>query len=215
MNTSRKHADATARRPETLPDTRRTRATLFPRLFPLAAGLLLTALSAGAAAQQSQATRKAEGGPASGHAGAQGRAGRSAARVAGLPEGLDAPMRVHVAGTEDEPVVVATIGDFAADLGENGKFFVRREFVEHFVTKVLELGGPSRDAPMIAFLSQAEGNERECTFKIGEVSGRLSVLVTPRRVIVMCSFAADEKDVRNLASLGGRGPLARASGRAG
>lgn len=198
MNTSRKHAATTARRLETLPEARS--ATLFPRLFPLAVGLLLTAFSANAAAQSSRAAGKAEGGPAARRA--------AAARVAGLPEGLDAPMRVHVAGTEDDPVVVATIGDFAADLGENGKFFVRREFVEHFVTKVLELGGPSHDAPMIAFLSQAEGNERECTFKIGEVSGRLSVLVTPRRVIVMCSFAADEKDTRNLASLGGRGPLA-------
>jgi len=134
-------------------------------------------------------------------AGAKGasRAGAAPAWLANMP---DAPMRIQLTGTPDSPVVVATIGDFAADLGDDGKVFLRREFIEHFVTNVLELGGPRHDAPMISFLSQAEENERECTFKVGEVSGRLSVLVTPRRVFVMCSFSEDEKDTRNLASLG-------------
>jgi len=111
-------------------------------------------------------------------------------------------MRIQLAGTPEAPVVVATIGDFAADLGDDGKFFLRREFVEHFVTNVLELGGPSPDAPMISFLTQSGENERECTFKVGDVSGQLSVLVTARRVFVMCSFSEDERDTHNLAALG-------------
>jgi hypothetical protein len=224
MNSFRKHATAKTRRPETLPDTRRTRATLFPPLIALSCAILLSVFSSAAAAQQSfgaqppaanperdangkatdtptdKATEKLTGKAAEGAT--EPGAPSAGARLAGLPGGLDAPMRIHLAGSPDSPVVVATIGDFDNDLGENGQFFMRREFIEHFVTNVLELGGPSHHAPMIAFLSQAEANERECTFKIGGVSGRLSVLVTPRRVFVMCSFSEDEKDTRNLARFG-------------
>jgi hypothetical protein len=207
MKSSRKHADAQTRRPETLPDTRRARATLLPRLAALACATFLTATFAQhAAARQSAGALGGEGRQRAAEAAGAAAASKLRAgawgpgAVAGMPVGLDAPMRILLTGTPDEPVVFATIGDFPADLGANGEFFLRREFVEHFVTNVLDLGGPAHAAPMISFLSDAAENESECAFKVGGVSGRLSVLVTPRRVFVMCSFADEEQNTNNLAA---------------
>jgi hypothetical protein len=218
MISFRKHADAKRRPSEAYPDTLRARTTPFLRAIVFATGIFLTAaLSANAQAQATVGPLAKAGPPAAAEgrgdaaapaddagearAGGAAKAGPRAVRPAWLEELPDAPMRIQLTGTPDEPVVVATIGDFAADLGEDGKFFLRREFIEHFVTNVLELGGPSHASPTISFLSQAEENGRECVFKVGKVSGRLSVLVTPRRVFVMCSFSEEEKDMRNLAAL--------------
>jgi hypothetical protein len=222
MISFRKHADVTRRPTEAYPDTLQTRQPPFLRALAFAIGIFLTsALSANAqtqvtvgplakagpptaAEEKSEAAAPAET-PAENtkeaKAGSGAKANPGNARPAWLEALPDAPMRIQLTGTPDEPVVVATIGDFAADLGEDGKFFLRREFIEHFVANVLELGGPSHASPMISFLTQSEENGRECIFKIGNVSGRLSVLVTPRRVFVMCSFSEDEKDMRNLAAL--------------
>lgn len=202
MNSFRKHADAKTLRSETDPNHRHARKTLFPRpaVFTLALFLII-ALSSNVRAQ-------ASGEAALGHGSKQPRVEQQSAgkvkkteNAAWLDAMPDAPMRIHLAGTPDAPVIVATIGEFTKDLGEDGKLFLGREFIEHFVANVLELGGPAHTAPMISFLSQAEENEREGTFKIGDVSGQISVLVTPRRVFVMCSFAEDEKNTRNLAAI--------------
>jgi hypothetical protein len=234
MISFRKHADAGRRPSEAYPCEQQTRHVPFLRAAVFAVGLFLTTAIASSAQAQvavgplaqaappptaskdaankdkestsssiGRAGEAAKSGEAA--AGRGARAGKSPAWMDRLP---DAPMRVQLAGSPDAPVVVATIGDFAADLGEDGQFFLRREFFEHFVTNVLELGGPSHATPMITFLSQGEDNEREGAFRIGAVSGQISVLVTPRRVFVMCSFSEDERDTRNLARLKSRLSLA-------
>lgn len=201
MNSFRKHADVKTSRSETGSGNRFARRTLFPRLAAFAVTLFfIVALSSNASAQSPGGAAAQAKAPAQAEQSAAGRV-RMTEHAALLDAMPDAPMRIHLAGTADSPVVVATIGDFAKDLGEDGKLFLRREFIEHFVANVLELGGPAHAAPMLSFLSQTEENERDGTFKIGGVSGRISVLVTPRRVFVMCSFAEDEQDTRNLAAI--------------
>ncbi|MDQ3804399.1 MAG: hypothetical protein M3416_11275 [Acidobacteriota bacterium] len=101
------------------------------------------------------------------------------------------PVKVYVAGTPEDPYIVARIGDFPAELGEPGEEFLKREFIEQFMRDVLGLSGREGGAAAlkIALLPQADGKEQECSFTFGEVSGRITVRLAERSVFVLVSFA--------------------------
>jgi len=116
---------------------------------------------------------------------------QEAAQEAGAGGGAAAevPIKVYVAGTPEEPFVVAKIGDFPSELGEMGKEFLKREFLEHFIRDVLGMGGGGRAAALkVALLPQQEANEQEGSFTFGEVAGRITVRLAERHVFVFVSF---------------------------
>ncbi len=125
------------------------------------------------------------------------RAGEEEAQIA-------VPMRLHFAGTRQKPLVIATIGDFPANLGEAGKDFLKPEFFEHFISDTLKLGGiDSRPTLKIALLPQSNANEQQCSFTLDDLEGQMSVVVLDRRVLVICTFklSTGEKSPVNLATI--------------
>ena len=176
MNSFRKHAPESTRRPNSL---------LAGRAGVAATLLILLAASAHtAAAQQRQAEPKAQ-------------APEPAAEA-------KIPVRVRRVKTPEGPGVVATIGDFPADLNEAGQEFLKREFFEHFASDVLGLGDSdeTRATLKIALLPQEKENQREGDFTFGKVSGHMVVLVERRRVLVACTFSEAAQAPRMLAGAG-------------
>jgi hypothetical protein len=113
------------------------------------------------------------------------------------------PIRVRRVETPDGPGVVATIGEFPADLNEAGQEFLRREFFEHFATDVLGLDASNTGTTLkVAMLPQEKENQQECDFTAGKVSGHIVVLVEKRRVLVACTFSEAEQKPLLLAGFG-------------
>jgi hypothetical protein len=174
MNSFRKHATQSTRRPNSLL-RRRARATL------LLAALLVAPLSAPAAPrQQPQQAQKAE----------PQQTQKAEPQQAEPVEEDKIPIRVKRVETADGPGVVATIGEFPSDLNEAGAEFLKREFFEHFASDVLGLGESVPGATLkVAMLPQEKENQRECDFTVGKVAGHIVVLVEKRRVLVACTFS--------------------------
>ena len=100
------------------------------------------------------------------------------------------PVRVTRIETPDGPAIIATIGEFPADLNEAGQEFLQREFFEHFASDVLGLDDPEARATLkVAMLPQEKENQREGDFTSGKLSGHITVLVERRRVYVACTFS--------------------------
>ena len=100
------------------------------------------------------------------------------------------PIRVKRVEMPDGPGVVATIGEFPADLNEAGPEFLKREFFERFATDVLGFGESMQGATLkVAMLPQEKENQRECDFTVGKVAGHIVVLVEKRRVLIACTFS--------------------------
>jgi hypothetical protein len=187
MNSFRKHAAESTRRPNSFLGRRRD-ALAAPR-FALITLILLVAATGAAASPRVQ-----KHGPV----GAKGAepAAESPAQPARGKEGEPAeeariPIRVTRVETEDGPGVLATIGEFPSDLNEAGQEFLKREFFEHFASDVLGLGDSDQSRTMlkVAMLPQEKENQRECDFTFGKVSGHMVVLVEKRRVLVSCTFS--------------------------
>lgn len=178
MNSFRKHAPESTRRPNSL--------------LKHAAALLIVSLAASAnaaaAPNQSAQTKPRAEAPA-----AQGREARAAGEAPAAEEKI--PVRVTRVNTPDGPGVIATIGEFPSDLNEAGQEFLKREFFEHFASDVLGLGDsdPARATLKVALLPQEKENEREGDFTFGKVTGHMVVLVEKRRVLVACTFSEAEQ----------------------
>jgi hypothetical protein len=114
-------------------------------------------------------------------------------------EGTEVDVKVYVAGTPEDPHILARIGDFPEDLGELGKEFLKREFIEHFIRDVMGLAGRERAEPLkIALLPQEDAREQECSFNTGEVSGRITVRLAERHVFVLVSLDREKPSVPTL-----------------
>ena len=140
--------------------------------------------------------------PAFGAGGAGQQAGRAAkAAGAGADDGV--PVRISVAGTKDEPYLVAHIGEFPFDLDEAGKQFLKQEFFEHFFADTFGLEvSEVRSTMKIKLLPQTKDLEREGEFTFDGITGRMSVAVAKRSVLVTCKFSERVKlDKGSLASL--------------
>ena len=189
MNSFRKHAPESTRRPDSVPARGAKAAVLL--------GLLLVA-QAGAFAAPRQQPRKAQDPPF---------------RVEEQPYSVEAPaaaeearipIRVRRVETADGPGIVATIGEFPADLEEAGQEFLKREFFERFAADVLGLGESVPGATVkVALLPQEKENQREGDFRAGKVSGHMVVLVEKRRVLVACTFSESGRKAGMLASAAG------------
>ena len=152
-------------------------------------GIILTAGTAAfASARQNETAAAQPPAPA--------RKADPAGQPPGAPEEFDAsevPVKVYVAGTPEDPYIVARIGDFPEDLGELGKEFLKREFIEHFIRDVMGLGAGARAQTLkIALLPQQDAREQECSFTVGEVSGRITVRLAARQVFVLVSLDDEE-----------------------
>jgi hypothetical protein len=113
------------------------------------------------------------------------------------------PIRVTRVNTPDGPSVIATIGEFPADLNEAGREFLKREFFEHFASDVMGLGESDAHATLkVALLPQEKENQREGDFTFGKLSGHMVVLVEKRRVLVSCTFSEAESVPQLLAGFG-------------
>ena len=164
--------------------------------------LLLAAANAFASPQQKGAEK-----PRSGEHMADAQKG-SAPEAAGRDEksGVDSkiPIRISRLETPDGPYIVATIGDFPADLDGRRQDFLGRDFFEHFAGDVLGIGDPDSGATLkMAMLPQEKDDRREGDFTFGSLSGHMIVLVEKRRVMVACSFAEDEARPKLMAGVGG------------
>jgi hypothetical protein len=184
----RKHALGTTRRF----DSRLIRRPLGARAVPriVASLAIIFSFAATAASQQ-------QGGGGS----APPRAADSAPQSdGGGSPASKVPVKVYVAGTPEDPYIVARIGDFPVELGEPGDEFLKREFIEQFMRDVLGLSGRGDGAAAlkIALLPQADGKEQECSFTFGEVSGRITVRLADRSVFVLVSFADKEASAPTL-----------------
>ena len=116
-----------------------------------------------------------------------------------LVEGTEVDVKVYVAGTPEDPYILARIGDFPEDLGEAGKEFLKKEFIEHFIRDVMGLGERNRpEALKIALLPQEDAQEQECSFNAGEVSGRITVRLAARHVFVLVSLEREQQTVPTL-----------------
>ena len=121
------------------------------------------------------------------------------------------PIRVKRVETPDGPGVVATIGEFPEDLNEAGQEFLKREFFEHFATDVLGFGESTQGTTLkVAMLPQEKDNQRECDFTVGKVSGHIVVLVEKRRVLIACNFSEAGQKPQLLAGKEGSHPRAGA-----
>ncbi|HEV3468022.1 MAG TPA: hypothetical protein VG148_01765 [Pyrinomonadaceae bacterium] len=170
MITFRKHASGITQRFDSRLERRARSARAVPRIAA-ALAIILAAAAAGAASQ------KQDGG-------AQPQA---AGRASSGPQ---VPVKVYVAGTPEDPCIVARIGDFPEELGQPGEEFLQREFIEQFMRDVLGLSaGGGAAALKIALLPQENVREQECSFTFGEVSGRITVRLAERSVLVLVSFA--------------------------
>lgn len=185
MITFRKHASGTTQRFDSRLIRRARGARAVPRIV-VSLAIIFAAANSFAASQQ----KKGAGPP-------RPDAGRPAEEGEGYDAGespdSQVPVRVFVAGTPEDPYIVARIGDFPEELGEPGEEFLRREFIEQFIGDVLGLKRAGGAAPLkIALLPQADGKEQECSFTFGEVSGRITVRLAGRSVVVLVSFADEE-----------------------
>ena len=176
------------------------RANPSPGLAALAV-LLLAAASAFASPQQ-----KGAGKPRSGEHVADAQK-ESAPEAAGRDEksGGDSkiPIRISRLETPDGPYIVATIGDFPADLDGRRQDFLGRDFFEHFAGDVLGIGDPDSGATLkMAMLPQEKDDRREGDFTFGNLSGHMIVVVQKRRVMIACSFAEDEAGPKLMAAVG-------------
>lgn len=206
MITFRKHASGITQRFDSRLIRRARGARAVPRIVATLA-IVFGAATAGAAAQGKGA------GPAKPEAG--GQAEKAGAHGAGQPSDSQVPVRVFVAGTPEDPYIVARIGDFPTELGEPGEEFLKREFIEQFMRDVLGLnrGGGGAAALKIALLPQADGKEQECSFTFGEVAGRITVRLDGRSVLVLVSFTDKESAAPTLVAarkFGGEGVKGRA-----
>jgi hypothetical protein len=175
------------------------RAKPSPRLAASVIVLLLSAACALASPRQKKAPN-----PRGGEHTSDAR--REAARGAdNQSDGADGdakiPIRISRVETPDGPYIVATIGDFPADLDGRRQDFLGREFFERFAGEVLGLGDPDSGATLkIAMLPQERDDRREGDLTFGKLSGHMIVLVQKRRVVVACSFAEAETQPGLLAS---------------
>ena len=186
MNSFRKHAAGSTRRPDSFLKGRARGA----KAAALLALLLLAQAGAFAAPPRQQ---KRQAAPAAAEPAAEGKI----------------PIRVRRVETPDGPGVVATIGEFPQDLNEAGQEFLKREFFEHFATDVL---GFVESAPgttlKVSMLPQEKENQRECDFTAGKVSGHIVVLVERRRVLIACTFGEAGRKPQMLAGAGNLRALA-------
>lgn len=169
------------------------------RLAALTVILLLAAAGAFASPRQKESAK-----PQGGEHVADG-ARKSASEADAKGEGTDVdakiPMRISRLETPDGPYIVATIGDFPADLDARRQEFLGREFFERFAGEVLGLGDPDSSATLkIAMLPQEKDDRREGDLSFGQITGHMIVLVQKRRVVVACSFAETEAQPKLLAS---------------
>ena len=112
------------------------------------------------------------------------------------------PIRISRLETPDGPYIVATIGDFPADLDGRRQDFLGRDFFEHFAGDVLGIGDPDSGATLkMAMLPQEKDDRREGDFTFGGLSGHMIVLVQKRRVVVACSFAEDAAEPKLMAAI--------------
>jgi hypothetical protein len=180
------------------------RASQAPRLAALVIFLLLAAAGAYAAPQQKESA-KPKGGehvadgprePARASAGRNSEAGDEDSKI---------PIRVSRVETPDGPYIVATIGDFPADLDARRQDFLDHDFFERFAGEVLGLGDPDSNQTLkIALLPQEREDRREGDLTFGKITGHMIVLVQKRRVVVACSFAEEEAIPKLMASAAGR-----------
>jgi hypothetical protein len=199
MISFRKHALSDTGWPVSFLGGRRLRANPSHGLAALFV-LLLFAASASAAPQQKGAEKKQNDGHV---ADAQKESAPEAASQDEKP-GADAkiPIRISRLETPDGPYIVATIGDFPADLDGRRQDFLGRDFFEHFASDVLGLGDPDSGATLkMAMLPQERDDRREGDFTFGQLSGHMIVLVQKRRVMVACSFAEGEAQPRLMAAV--------------
>jgi hypothetical protein len=129
-------------------------------------------------------------------AGQSGQAGQAPAAKAGASAAGDdgVPVRITVAGTKDEPHLVATIGEFPFDLDEAGKQFLKQEFFEHFFANTFGLEvSEVRSTLKIKLLPQTKETEREGEFDFDGINGRMHVAVAKRTVLVTCRFTEETR----------------------
>jgi len=171
MITFRKHAEGITRRF----DSRLIRRPRAARALPRIAVLLGVVLAVAATAQ------------------ASARHDEQSAAAPKAADAIEVPVKVYVAGTPEDPYIVARIGDFPEDLGELGKEFLKREFLEHFIRDVMGLGeGRRAEALKLALLPQEDAREQECSFTFGEVSGHIAVRLAPRHVFILVSLDREQ-----------------------
>ena len=217
MITFRKHASGITQRFDSRLIRRARGARAVPRI--VASLAIIFAAAAGAAAQQKGAGAPPENAGRAEAGSAKPDAAGQAQKAAGHGEGgapdPQVPVKVYVAGTPEDPYIVARIGDFPAALGEPGEEFLKREFIEQFMRDVLGLSrrGGGAAALKIALLPQANGREQECSFTFGEVAGRITVRLNERSVLVVVSFTDKEAAAPTLVAArrsGGEGVKGRA-----
>jgi hypothetical protein len=180
------------------------RASQAPRLAALVIFLLLAAEGAYASPQQKDSAKPKDGehvadaprDPARASAGQNSESGDGDAKI---------PIRVSRVETPDGPYIVATIGDFPADLDARRQDFLDHDFFERFASEVLGLGDPDSGQTLkIALLPQEREDRREGDVTFGKISGHMIVLVQKRRVVVACSFAEEEATPKLMAAAAGR-----------
>ena len=179
MNSFRKHAAGSTRRPDSFLGGR----ARGKRAAALLALLLLAQTGAFAAPRQQ----------------------KQPAAPAATEPAVEAkiPIRVKRVEMPDGPGVVATIGEFPEDLDAAGQEFLKREFFEHFATDVLGFGESIPGMTLkVAMLPQEKENQRECDFTVGKVSGHIVVLVEKRRVLIACTFSEAGQKPQLLAGAG-------------
>lgn len=132
--------------------------------------------------------------------GGAGQSGQAPAAKAGAKAGAAAkdddgvPVRITVAGTKNEPHLVATIGEFPFDLDEAGKQFLKQEFFENFFANTFGLEvSDVRSTLKIKLLPQTKETEREGEFAFDGITGRMHVAVARRTVLVTCRFTEETR----------------------
>jgi hypothetical protein len=128
---------------------------------------------------------------------------KGAAAKASKADDDGVPVRISVAGTKDEPYLVAQIGEFPFDLDDAGKQFLKQEFFEHFFADTFGLDVTEvRSTMKIKLLPQTKELEREGEFSFDGIAGRMHVVVARRSVLVTCKFSESVKlDKGSLAAL--------------
>lgn len=188
MNSFRKHAPESTRRPNSLLNSRSRRTRAAALLI-----LLLAAPWAVAAPRQKEGSKSRDGQAPSAAPG-KTTDGAQAPTVASVADSK-IPVRITRVNTPEGPGVFATIGEFPEDLKDAGQDFLKREFFEHFASDVLGLGesDAERATLKVALLPQEKENQREGDFRLGKVSGHMVILVEKRRVLIACTFSETEE----------------------
>ncbi|HWS54592.1 MAG TPA: hypothetical protein VN228_10710 [Pyrinomonadaceae bacterium] len=199
MITFRKHAAGTTQRFDSRLIRRARGARAVPRIVASLAIIFAAANAAAASQQKGGGNAPSEVAGRAAEAPPKPDAGGEAGADAG-PRDPQVPVKVYVAGTPEDPYIVARIGDFPTELGRPGDEFLKREFIEQFMRDVLGLkrheGGAA--ALKIALLPQQNGQEQECSFTFGEVAGRITVRLSERSVLVLVSFTGKESSAPTL-----------------